>query len=63
MIENAAFPEEIAVYLSQVYGYMDESEDNIKIPMFIQYFDAYLGEGHLYLHKKTCIFYLYLQQE
>jgi len=52
MTEDVGFPEELAVYLSQVYGYMDESEDNMKPPkvifqmaMFNQYFDSYLGEG------------------
>jgi len=47
-----AFPEKFAVYLSQVYGYMDESEENMKPPkvifqmaMFNQYFDSYLEEG------------------
>ncbi len=52
MTDDKAFPEEFAVYLSQVYGYMDESEGNMKPPkiifqmaMFNQYFDSYLGEG------------------
>lgn len=52
MTENAAFPEEFAVYLSQVYGYMDESEDNMRLSkiifqmaMFTQYFDSYIEEG------------------
>ena len=52
VMEEFAFPEEFAVYLSQVYGYMDESEESMKPPkvifqmaMFNQYFDSYLGEG------------------
>ena len=35
MTENAAFPEDFAVYLSQVYGFMDESTDNMKPPNVI----------------------------
>lgn len=52
MTEESAFPEKFAVFLSQVYGYMDESEENMKPPkvifqmaMFNQYFDSYQGEG------------------
>lgn len=46
-----AFPEEFAFYLNQVYGYLDESESNMKPPkvlfqmaMFGQNFDSYLAE-------------------
>ena len=52
VMKEFAFPEEFAVYLSQVYAYMDESQENLKPPKVIfqmallnQYFDSYLGEG------------------
>ena len=52
MEDEAAFPEKFAVYLSQIYAYMDESPSNMKMPkivfqmaMFNQHFDSYLGEG------------------
>ncbi len=52
IMKEFAFPEQFAVYLNQVYGYMDESEENLKPPkvifqmaMFNQYFDSYLGKG------------------
>lgn len=52
IMEDFAFPEEFAVYLCQVYGYMDESPDNLQPPkvifqmaMFNQHFDSYLAEG------------------
>ncbi|MFT5167915.1 MAG: hypothetical protein ACI8P3_003153 [Saprospiraceae bacterium] len=35
MTESEAFSEDFAVYLSQVYGFMDESEDNMKPPKII----------------------------
>lgn len=45
-------PAQFAVYLSQLYGYMDDDERNAKPPRMIlqmaltnQYFDSYLGEG------------------
>ena len=50
--EENTFPEKFAVYLNQVYRYMDESPANMKPPkvifqmaMFNQHFDSYLGEG------------------
>lgn len=65
MTENAAFPEEFAVYLSQVYGFIDESEDNMKPPtiifqmaMFTQYFDSYIGEGPPVIVQKSLYFLL-----
>jgi len=65
MTENEAFPEDFAVYLSQVYGFMDESEDNMKPPkiifqmaMFNQYFDSYLGEGPPVIVQKALYFLL-----
>lgn len=63
MTDNKAFPETFAVYLSQVYGYMDESEDNMKPPkiifqmaMFNQYFDSYLAEGPPVVIQKSMNF-------
>ncbi len=48
-MKKYAFPEEFAFYLNQLYGYVDESEDNLKPPkvlfqmaMFNQSFDSYL---------------------
>ena len=45
-------PAQFVVYLSQIYGYMDEDEKNARPPRMIfqmalsnQYFDSYLGEG------------------
>lgn len=62
MKEDVAFPEEFAVYLSQVYGYMDEAQDNMKPPkiifqmaMFNQYFDSYLGEGPPVIIQKCLV--------
>lgn len=52
MTDDAAFPQEFAVYLTQVYGYFDESKENMNPPkvifqmaMFQQHLDSYLGEG------------------
>jgi len=52
IMDESAFPEDFAVYLSQVYGYFDESDANRRLPrvifqmaMFNQYFDSYLAEG------------------
>ncbi|MFH5832066.1 cupin domain-containing protein [Halalkalibaculum sp. DA3122] len=45
-------PAQFVVYLSQIYGFMDEDEKNAEPPRMIfqmalsnQYFDSYLGEG------------------
>lgn len=45
-------PAQFVVYLSQIYGYMDEEEKNAEPPRMIfqmalsnQYFDSYLGNG------------------
>lgn len=50
-MDKFAFPEEFAFFLNQVYGYMDESPENMKPPkiilqmaMFNQHFDSYLAE-------------------
>ncbi|MDR8394546.1 cupin domain-containing protein [Aliifodinibius sp. S!AR15-10] len=49
---EVVMPAQFAVYLSQVYGYIDEDEKNMQPPamifqmaLFNQYFDSYLGEG------------------
>ena len=51
-MKDFAFPEEFAFYLNQVYGYLDESPENMQPPgillqmsMFNQYFDSYLPEN------------------
>jgi mannose-6-phosphate isomerase-like protein (cupin superfamily) len=60
---GAGLPEQFAVYLSQVYGYMDESPDNLKPPkvifqmaMFSQYLDSYIGDGPPVALQKTLFF-------
>lgn len=61
-MKEYAFPEEFAFYLTQVYGYADESEENLKPPkvlfqmaMFNQYFDSYNVEqgAPLFIQKTT----------
>lgn len=49
-MDKFAFPEEFAFYLNQVYGYLDESPENMKPPkillqmaLFTQRFDSYLA--------------------
>ncbi len=49
---DVVMPADFALGLSQVYGYMDEDEQNMQPPkvifqmaMFNQYFDSYLAEG------------------
>jgi mannose-6-phosphate isomerase-like protein (cupin superfamily) len=63
MTDEEALPEAFFVYLSQIYGYIDESEENMKPPkvilqmaMFQQYFDSYLDEGPPVAIQKTMNF-------
>ena len=60
-----AFPEKFAVYLSQVYGFFDESQDNMKPPkvifqmaMFNQHLDSYLGDGPPVAMQKVQNFFI-----
>ena len=63
MTDEEALTEAFVVYLSQIYGYIDESEDYMKPPkvllqmaMFQQYFDSYLDEGPPVAIQKTVNF-------
>lgn len=62
---EANMPAQFVVYLSQVYGYMDEDEKNAEPPrmifqmaLFNQYFDSYLGEGPPVFIQKVLNFFL-----
>jgi len=62
---DVAMPADFAVGLSQVYGYLDEDEQNMQLPkvifqmaMFNQYFDSYLAEGPPVLIQKGINFVL-----
>jgi mannose-6-phosphate isomerase-like protein (cupin superfamily) len=51
-MDSFAFPEKFAVYLTQVYGFIDESPANMQPPtvilqmaLFNQHFDSYLAEA------------------
>lgn len=61
---RVGMPTEFVVYLSQVYGYMDEDEKNIEPPrmifqmaLFNQHFDSYLGEGPPVFVQKALNFF------
>lgn len=62
---RVGMPTEFVVYLSQVYGFMDEDERNAEPPrmifqmaLFNQYFDSYLGEGPPVFIQKALNFFL-----
>lgn len=62
---QANMPTQFVVYLSQVYGYIDEDEKNMEPPrmifqmaLFNQYFDSYLGEGPPVFIQKALNFFL-----
>ncbi len=51
-VAESSMPAVFVMYLSQVYGFIDEDEKNLRPPrillqmaLFNQYFDSYLGDG------------------
>ncbi len=62
---EVVMPKQFVVYLSQVYGFINESEKNSRTPRIIfqmalsnQYFDSYLGDGPPVFVQKVLNFFM-----